>query len=74
VLTDVERVDPDAVGEDGLLDGVANDDVTAERSTELIDTHIDGRIQSELNLPFVITSSLPLLGSQGKSSATKWNE
>jgi len=35
VLADVERVDPDGIGEDGLLDGVADDDVTAERLTRL---------------------------------------
>jgi hypothetical protein len=31
VLADVERVDPDRIGEDSLLDGVADDDVTVER-------------------------------------------
>jgi len=50
VFADVERVDPDGIGEDGFLDGVADNDVTAERLTERIDTHVDGRIQSELEL------------------------
>jgi hypothetical protein len=36
VLADVNRVDPDAVGKDGLLDGVADDDVTVEGLTELV--------------------------------------
>jgi hypothetical protein len=50
VLADVERVDPDRNGEDGLLDRVADDDVTAERLAGLVDGDEDGRIQSELDL------------------------
>ena len=50
VLGDIERVDPDGVGENRLLDGVANDDVAAESLDRLV--HADGneRIQSELNV------------------------
>jgi hypothetical protein len=36
VLADVERVDPDGLGKDGLLDRVADDDVTVERLTRLV--------------------------------------
>src|SRR6266853_647476 len=50
VLADVERVDPDGIGEDALLNGVADDDGAVERLTGLIDAHEGGRIQSELNL------------------------
>jgi len=48
VLTDVERVDPDGLGEDGLLDRVADDDVTVERLAGLVEAHVGGRSQSEL--------------------------
>ena len=50
VLGDVERVDPDSVGENRLLDRVADDDVAAEFLTGLV--HGDGneRVQSELDL------------------------
>ena len=43
VLTDVERVDPDGLGEDGLLDRVADDDVTVERLAGLVEAHVGGR-------------------------------
>src|SRR5882672_10687147 len=48
VLTDIERVDPDGLGEDGLLDRVADDDVTVERLAGLVEAHVGGRSQSEL--------------------------
>ncbi len=51
MLADVERVDTDGIGEDAFLDGVADDDLTVERLSGLVDAHIGGRIQSELNLP-----------------------
>ena len=50
MLGDVERVDPDGIGKNCLLDSVADHDVTAEFVSRLV--HTDGyeRIQSELNV------------------------
>jgi hypothetical protein len=58
MLGDVERIDPDGIRENGLLDRVANDDVAAEFSTRLVHTDGNERIQSELN---VLGSHLCLL-------------
>ena len=47
VLADVERVDPDRLGQHRLLDGVADDLVAAERQTGLVDRHGQERVETE---------------------------
>ena len=50
VLADVERVDPDGVCQDGLLDGVADDLVAREWLTGLVNRHLSDRVQSKLEV------------------------
>jgi hypothetical protein len=41
---------PGGIGQNGFLDGVADDDVTAERVTGLVDGHQARCVQSEVDL------------------------
>src|SRR6202011_5519774 len=50
VFGDVERVDPDGIGEDRLLYRVANNDVAADLVTGLVDADRNERVQSELDV------------------------
>ena len=50
VLGDVERVDPDSIGQNRFLDGVTNDDITAECLSRLVHTDGDERIQPEFKV------------------------
>jgi hypothetical protein len=50
VLADVERVDSDGLGENGLLDGVADHLVAAERLTGLIHGYRQERVEAEFAL------------------------
>src|SRR5258708_22909073 len=50
MFADIERVDTDRLRQDGLFDGVPDNDVTVHRLTGLVDTNVDSAIQSELEL------------------------
>ena len=62
VLADVEGVDSDRLGQDGLLDGVPDRLVAADRATGLVDGHRQERVETEFERRHA--SSLPSSSSQ----------
>ena len=67
VLGDVERVDPDGVGEDRLLHCVADNDVAADFATRLVRADGSKRVQSEL---YVLSGHLCVLASYNATPIT----
>jgi hypothetical protein len=49
VLADVERVDPDRLGEDRLLDGVADHLIAADRLAGRVDGDREERVETKFN-------------------------